>query len=256
MVILTVSGNPQYALKKNELEAFCDAVKSVAGDTHQDLSIVLRIRQIAKGKPTQVYDMVVFGKDHVREKLHVLLSKERELEVHIGTQSFFQPNTTQAEKIYGTALSFASLGENDTVLDLYCGIGMFGMFAALEAKRALGIELSREAAYDATINAQRLGFGNFSVYAGDVASVLRTLPESCPDIVIVDPPRAGLQKAIEQIVLMRPRKLVYVSCNPKTQVEDILQLKTHGWEISAMQAIDQFPHTVHVENIVLLERKR
>ncbi len=253
MVILTVSGNPAFAPKKEQLEAFCAAVKSVATPENKELTIVLSIRQIAPKHPTQVYDMILFGKDHIREKLKVQLTVERELDFHIGPRSFFQPNTFQAQKVYSKALSLASLGENDTVFDLYCGIGVFGMFAALEAKKAVGIEISPDAAYDAKINSQRLGLGNFTVYAGDVGAMLHDFPESRPDVVIVDPPRAGLQKAVEQISLLKPKRLVYVSCNPRTQAEDAYKLKELGWHIRSLQPIDQFPHTPHVENIALFE---
>ena len=252
MVILTVSGNSEYALSRPQLDAFCEKIKMEATPTNADISIVLSIRQIAPKRPTQFFDMILFGKDHIRETLTVQLSKQQNLDFHIGPRSFFQPNTLQAEKIYSKALSLASLNENDTVLDLYCGIGVFGMFAALEVKKAVGIELSRDSAYDATINSQRFGLGNFSVYAGDVVAMLPSISEACPDVVIVDPPRAGLQRAVEQISLLKPKKLVYVSCNPRTQADDVIKLKQAGWQISAIQPVDQFPHTPHVENIVVL----
>jgi 23S rRNA (uracil1939-C5)-methyltransferase len=254
MIMLTVSGVPEWAPKKSSLDSFVERMKSFFTPEEGDLSIVLRVRQIAVGRPTQMFDMILSGKDHVREKLSIEVGEKKlALDFHVGPESFFQPNTGQAQKIYTTALHMASIGEQDVVLDLYCGIGVFGMFAALLARKAIGIELSKDAAYDATINSQRLGLGNFSVHTGDVAAVLGTIQEK-PDVVIVDPPRAGLLKAIDNILLLQPKRLVYVSCNPTTQASDAHILRQHGWRIQKIQPIDQFPHTTHVENCILFER--
>jgi 23S rRNA (uracil1939-C5)-methyltransferase len=261
MVILTVSGNPDYALKKHLLEEFAEQVKNVATPPIGSLSIVLRIRQIAKKMPTQLYEMILFGPDHIRECLEVETKEgvRRSLELHISPQAFFQPNTRQAMKIYSRALQMAYLQPQDIVFDLYCGIGAFGMFSALEVESAIGVELSRDSAYDAKTNAARLGLSNFTIHQGDVATVVAAMKKEGvfkkPTTVIVDPPRAGLMgQAIEEIISLEPSTIVYVSCNPETQATDAQELIRRGWSIRSVQPVDQFPHTSHVENILLLKR--
>ncbi|MDB6082060.1 MAG: rumA1 [Chlamydiia bacterium] len=246
MVILTVSGNPEYAIKQHDLDTFVAAVKEAAVCEH--LSIVLRIQQIAKGVPTQFYEMILFGPDYIREKI-------AGLEFHVSPKAFFQPNTFTAEKLYERALQLAGITEKSIVYDLYCGIGIFGMCAAKKAKEVIGIELSPDSAYDAKTNSQRLGIKNFTIYEGDVAKVLAEKKELLPhpDVVIVDPPRPGLDgKALALVASLQARTIVYVSCNPLTQVDNCKALAEHGYKICYIQPVDQFPHTPHIENIVIL----
>lgn len=211
--------------------------------------------------PTQIYEMILFGPDHLRERVEVETKKGtmRSLELHISPQAFFQPNTHQAMRIYSKALQMADLRADDVLFDLYCGIGVFGMFAALEIHKAVGVELSKDSAYDAKTNAARLGLANVAVHCGDVATVVATMKQEGtferPSTVIVDPPRAGLMpQAIDEILSLDPTKIVYVSCNPQTQVKDAKELLLRGWTIAHVQPVDQFPHTVHVENILLFKR--
>lgn len=263
MILLTVSGNPNFAPKQHHLDDFVAAVRSAATPSSGTLSVVLRIRQIAKGTPTQFYEMILSGPDHIREVLEVepVIGKKHSLEFHISPQAFFQPNTRQAMSIYSRALQLAGLSKDQLVIDLYCGIGIFGMFASLEVRRAVGVELSRESAYDAKTNAARLGLSQFSVHCGDVANVVGAMGKDKeferPSTVIVDPPRSGLTPpALTSIVSLEPDTLIYVSCNPETQVRDAKLLVEAGWEIEAVQPIDQFPHTVHVENILKFVQKK
>lgn len=258
MVILTVSGNPEFALHKNHLESFVKAVREVATPSSGSLSIVLRIRQIAKKMETQIYEMILYGTDYIREKLEVETKQgvKRSLELQISPQAFFQPNTSQAMRIYSQALLMAQLEPDQVVFDLYCGIGVFGMFSALEVRTAVGVEISKDSAYDAKTNASRLGISHFSIQCGDVASVVADMKRQGtfqkPSTVIVDPPRAGLMpSAIEEITSLQPQTIVYVSCNPETQMKDAKALIEKGWSVAAVQPVDQFPHTVHVENIML-----
>jgi 23S rRNA (uracil1939-C5)-methyltransferase len=260
MIILTVSGNPEFAPKKHHLEAFVAAMQEVASPAKGSLSVVLRIRQIAKKMPTQIYEMILYGADHIREMVEVEIKPgtKRTLELHISPQAFFQPNTAQAMKIYSQALQMAHICSDQVVFDLYCGIGVFGMFSALEARAAVGVEISRDSSYDAKTNADRLGIPNFSIQCGDVASVVASMKKEGtferPSTVIVDPPRSGLMSsAIEEIVSLQPQTIVYVSCNPESQVNDAKVFIQKGWTVVAVQPIDQFPHTFHVENIMLLQ---
>ena len=257
MVLLTVSGNPAYALRKEQLTSFVEALQRSAAPAQGTLSIVLRIKQIAKGRPTQFYEMMLHGPDHIREVLTIepIIGKRHTLEVHVGPQSFFQPNTIQAMTIYSRALQLARLSNDHVVADLYCGIGIFGMAASLEARQAIGVELSRESAYDAKTNASRLGLERFSILCGDVADVIRQQNFAKPSTVIVDPPRPGLTpQALSTIVSLEPDTIIYVSCNPETQLRDAKLFVEKGWKADAVQPVDQFPHTVHVENILRLSR--
>ncbi len=249
MVILTVSGRPEYAIVKAQVESFVEAVKALPAET---LSIVLRIHQAIKGQPTQIFEMILSGPDHVRETIH-------DLKFHISPNAFFQPNTLQASKLYERTLSLANLNSSMTLCDLYCGVGVFGMLAAQKVKTVYGIELDHDAAYDARVNAERLGISNFTVRRGDVATVLKEMAleglQLRPEVVLVDPPRAGLgPKAVEEIEALRPSTLMYVSCNPKTQAEDVLLLSEKGFRVTDIQPVDQFPQTPHVENILRLVR--
>lgn len=238
MVILNVSGNPEYALNREQLDGFVKA----AGDA----SVFLRIHQTKKGRPTNFFEMHLAGPDHIVEELHL---KGGKLSFKISPSSFFQPNTLQAEKLYDTALSF--LDETDLVYDLYCGTGTLAMGASKRARHVVGVELSPEAVIDAEENALRNQVKNVTFHQGDVGQVLSKLNQR-PDVVLVDPPRAGLDPlALQNLKNLMPRKIIYISCNPLTQAANIREL---GYQIKKLQPVDQFPHTYHIENVALLER--
>ncbi len=253
MAVLNVSGNPEFAPNRRQLETFAEAVKS-AFPGPENISIFLRIHQTKKGRPTQFYEMNLSGPDHIVEELHL---KDRILSFKISPISFFQPNTLQAEKLYDTALGM--LQEGTIVYDLYCGTGTLGMGASRFAKQVIGIELSPEAVIDAKENLVRNGIGNVEIHQGDVGQVMTGLMSSPdfkrPDGVIVDPPRAGLDPlALQHLKTLFPKKIVYISCNPLTQKENVKELLKSGYQIKRLQPIDQFPHTYHIENVCLLER--
>lgn len=244
MVVLNVSGNAEFALHRAQLDSFVAAVQG------QGRSVFLRIHQTKKGRPTQFFEMHLNGKDHIVEELHL---KGGKLSFKISPISFFQPNTLQAEKLYDAALSF--LGESEVVYDLYCGTGTLAMGASQKAKRVIGIEISPEAVLDAEENGLRNGIGNVKFYQGDVGQVLSQLKEPRPDVVLVDPPRAGLDPlALHHLKGLLPKKIIYISCNPLTQASNIEELRQVGYQIRRLQPVDQFPHTYHIENIAVLER--
>lgn len=249
MAVLNVSGNPDYAPPREQLERFVEAV----GD---GMGIFIRIHQTKKGTPTRFYEMHLAGLDHVEEELRL---KCGSLRFKISPASFFQPNTLQAEKLYDAAMDLLGAG-NRLVYDLYCGTGTLGMSAARISERVVGIELSPEAVLDAEENAKKNSLSNISFYQGDAAKILTRLMATDgferPDCVIVDPPRAGLgELALHQIQALLPKKILYVSCNPETQAEDVRFLIKAGYRLIALQAVDQFPHTAHVENLALLQRE-
>lgn len=274
MVILTVSGVPEYAPKKEQLDAFCDAVHTAVGP---DVHIILRIHQAIKGQPTQFFEMTLRGKDHIVEKISIpSLLGDKVLDAYISPKAFFQPNTFQAMRLYETALAMAQLEPHMTFWDLFCGIGVFGMVAAHKVRKVLAVELDPDAAYDAKVNAERFGLDNFTVICGDVGEALKEVSKKSQeksseksqgdhshledyshcDVALIDPPRAGLgMTAIQQILELKPACLIYVSCNPVTQVADLHHLIEGEYSIEEVAPIDQFPHTLHVENIVRLKRR-
>lgn len=247
MAILNVSGNPEYALNRAQLDAFVQAV--TAHD--ENMSVFLRIHQTKKGKPTQFFEMHLSGPDHIIEELRL---KSKTLSFKISPISFFQPNTLSAEILYDTAISL--LPESRVVFDLYCGTGSLGMAASAKAKQVIGVELSPEAVIDAQENLKRNGIENMQVIQGDVGKVITGLlaGPTRPDAVIVDPPRAGLDAlALHHLKTLRPKTIIYISCNPLTQAENALELIKAGYTLKKLQPIDQFPHTYHIENIAYLE---
>jgi 23S rRNA (uracil1939-C5)-methyltransferase len=253
MVMLTVSGNPTFALKKSQIQSFVSAIKEVFEDEH--LSIFLQIHQIAKGRPTQFFEMPLSGPDHITEKLEVSLRRGTyQFDCKISPTSFFQPNTLQAERLYSEGLKMLSL-EGARVLDLYCGSGLLGLAAAKEAKEVVGIELNHHAVFDAGWNKEVNGVENFSIHRGDVGQVLEEKAFFSPDCVIVDPPRMGLDdKALSHVLKLSPKELLYISCNPKTQAQNAEVLAAAGYRLEILQPVDQFPHTPHIENIALFKK--
>jgi 23S rRNA (uracil1939-C5)-methyltransferase len=249
MVMLTVSGNPDFALTKPQIEGFTQVVKGMIPEA----SIFLRIQQIAKGSPTQFFEIHLSGPDHIQERLHI---DDAVLTFKISPSSFFQPNTLQAEKLYSRALQMAGMQPQAHVLDLYCGTGTLGMAFALRAGRVTGVELNPYAVFDAQANAQLNQMGNIEILRGDVGALLPQLvSEAPPDLVVLDPPRSGLDPAaLKHLIALAPEKILYISCNPNTQAENIRVLAEAGYQLLELQPVDQFPHTVHIENIALLRR--
>ncbi|NGX27242.1 MAG: 23S rRNA (uracil-C(5))-methyltransferase RlmCD [Chlamydiae bacterium] len=253
MVMLTVSGNPDFALKKSQIESFTKCIQETTSDEH--LSIFLQIQQIAKGRPTQFFEMPLAGPDHITERLHIDLGgKSHCFDCKISPTSFFQPNTIQAQKLYSAGLQMLGL-KNATVLDLYCGGAILGLSAAKLAKEVIGIELNHHSVFDAKWNQEVNNVKNFSIHQGDVGEVLKQLDLESPDIVIVDPPRAGLdEKALSHLTKLAPKEILYISCNPKTQAANIAELAKVGYFLKILQPVDQFPHTPHIENIAYLQK--
>lgn len=261
LVMLTVSANPSYALSRSIIDQFVSVVLHALKDSPANITISLRIRQACKNIPTSYYEMILHGNDYMKETISVNIvpEEQRSLEFHISPQAFFQPNTLQARKIYEIGLRKADLSAQDVVFDLYCGIGVFGMLAASYVQASYGIEISPDSAYDAKTNSERLGIKNFFIKTGDVGTIAssckKEIDKNAPIVAIVDPPRAGLtRRGIVQLQEIAPHKIVYVSCNPRTQAEDVAELLRCGWKIRSVTPIDQFPQTYHIENIVSLCR--
>lgn len=201
-------------------------------------------------------DVVCYhGKDHIMEQMDSFDSAQPPLQYKINPKSFYQTNSRQAQRLYSFVAEFADLKGDETVYDLYTGTGTIAHFVAKKCKKVVGIEYVEEAIADARINADINHHDNTIFYAGDMAKVLTSEfihENGHPDIVITDPPRAGMHESvIRQLIETKPRKIVYVSCNPATQARD-LALLSSTFTVGRIQPVDMFPHTQHVENIVEL----
>ena len=181
-----------------------------------------------------------------------------DLKFKVGPKSFYQTNTDQAYHLYCVARSFAQLTGGELVYDLYTGTGTIANFVAHQAKQVIGIEYVPEAIEDAKENSHVNGINNTLFYAGDMKDILTDdfiQGHGQPDVIITDPPRAGMHADVVKVILnASPKRIVYVSCNPATQARD-LQLMDTDYKVAAVQPVDMFPHTPHVENVVLLERR-
>nr|MBP6732066.1 23S rRNA (uracil(1939)-C(5))-methyltransferase RlmD [Chitinophagales bacterium] len=201
-----------------------------------------------------IYDLepVVYkGKDHIIEQLG-------DYKFKIGTKSFFQTNSLQAKVLYDVTKEFAALKPDDVVYDLYTGVGSIALYVSGGCKKVVGIEQIEPAIADAKINAQLNNVSNCSFYAGDVRMVFNPdfiATNGRPDVVITDPPRAGMHEDVVKTLLeLAAPKIVYVSCNAATQARD-LQLLSEKYEVTRVQPVDMFPHTTHIENVALLVLK-
>ena len=190
------------------------------------------------------------GRDHIYEEMDGLRFK-------IGGKSFFQTNSLQARTLYNVVRDFAELKPEDVVYDLYTGTGTIALYVARSCARVVGVEYVEEAIADARINAEVNNINNSTFYAGDMKDVLNQdfiQRNGTPDVIILDPPRAGIHPDVAQTILnAAPRRIVYVSCNPATQARD-LALLNEKYRITRVQPVDMFPHTQHVENVVRLEK--
>jgi len=206
-----------------------------------------------KGNDT-IYDLEVIlykGKDHIVEEMEGLKFK-------INAKSFYQTNSLQAYELYKIARNFANLQGDELVYDLYTGTGTIAQFIAKQVKKVIGVESVPEAIADAKVNAKNNKIDNVEFYVGDMKAVFTDdflVKHGKPDLIITDPPRVGMhQKVVEQILKIAPDKIVYVSCNSATQARD-LALMAAQYKIVKTQAVDMFPQTHHVENVVLLAKK-
>jgi 23S rRNA (uracil1939-C5)-methyltransferase len=180
------------------------------------------------------------------------------LSISISGEAFFQTNTEMAERLYALAIEYAELKGYERVYDLYCGIGTIGLLMAPRAAELWGLEIVEDAIADAIGNARRNEIDNVRFFAGDVRVALRDLVEKAgrPDVLVVDPPRAGLsQKVVRRIIEAAPKRIVYVSCNPTTLAPNAAQLVEAGYELTKVRPVDMFPQTPHIECVAQLERR-
>ena len=196
-------------------------------------------------------NIVVYGDGKINDYIGDLVFE-------ISPLSFFQVNPLQTEVLYNKALEYADLQENDTVFDIYCGIGTISLFLAQKAKKVYGIEIVEDAIKDAKINAHLNKLDNTEFYAGKAEEVVPKMYKDGKkaNVVVVDPPRKGCdEKVLDTIVSMEPDKVVYVSCNPSTLARDLAYLDERGYKCVEVQPVDMFPHTMHVESVAKIIKK-
>ncbi len=188
-----------------------------------------------------------------------LVEKMEDITYRIGPKSFYQTNSLQAYRLYSVVRDFADLKGDEILYDLYTGTGTIALFLARKARKVIGVEYVEEAVADARINSKDNGIDNAEFFAGDMKDVLDDgfiKKHGKPDVIVLDPPRAGIHPSVAQVILKAsPDRMVYVSCNPASQARD-LEILCKDYTITKVQPVDMFPHTQHVENVVLLERKK
>jgi 23S rRNA (uracil1939-C5)-methyltransferase len=229
-----------------------EAVLSNLSDKFPQISSLLYIINEKANDTITDRDVFVYkGSDFIYEEMEGLRFK-------IGPKSFYQTNSEQAYELYKIARKFAGLQGNELVYDLYTGTGTIANFVARNCKQVIGIEYVPEAIEDAKNNSEVNGLTNTLFFAGDMKDILNEqfIEEyGRPDVIITDPPRAGMHDdVIKAILFASPKRIVYVSCNPATQARD-LSLLDEQYKLTAVQPVDMFPHTHHVENVVLLEKR-
>ena len=221
-------------------------------DTFPEITALLYVDNQKMNDTYNDLDLQVFkGNDHIFEAMDGLKFK-------VGAKSFYQTNTEQAFRLYSVVRDFAGLTGGELVYDLYTGTGTIANFVSRYARKVVGIEYVPEAIEDAKVNSEINGISNTDFYAGDMKDILTDdfiAEHGRPDIIITDPPRAGMHPDVVQtIIRTAPKRIVYVSCNPATQARDLAMLDQY-YKVEAVQPVDMFPHTPHVENVVLLNKR-
>lgn len=243
MVILT--------FYRNDEENIQNLLKAIADKFPEITSLMYVVNEKANDTISDLDINLYKGNDHIYEQMEDLTFK-------IGPKSFYQTNSEQAYLLYSETRRLANLSGNEIVYDLYTGTGTIANFIAKRAKKVIGIEYVPEAIEDAKVNSINNKIDNTLFFAGDMKDVLNNdfiIKHGAPDIIITDPPRAGMHADVVNVILdVAPKRIVYVSCNSATQARDIKMLDVK-YEVKAVQPVDMFPHTHHVENIVLLEKK-
>ena len=246
MVCLVVNGS-----KKNlkNLDKLVDSLTEIKGMT----SICVNINKEKTNRILGSRIEEVYGKPYIYDYIG-------NVKYQIGPLSFFQVNPTQTKVLYEKAMEYADLKGEETVWDLYCGIGTISLFLAQRAKKVYGVEIVKEAIDDAKLNAKMNGFDNAEFFVGKAEEVLPREYEKngvYADTIVVDPPRKGCDgKLLETMVKMAPKRIVYVSCDPATLARDLKVLSGKGYEVEKVCAVDQFSHSSHVETVVRLRKSK
>lgn len=244
IMVVLVGADPRFPMKNKFTAAFLEK--------HPDITTV--IFNINPGRTNLVLgkrEEVLFGNGYIEDILCGCVFR-------ISSRSFYQINPIQTEKLYNKAMELAQLGENTSVIDAYCGIGTIGLVAAKTAGSVIGVELNPDAVRDAAANAAANGAKNAKFFCGDAGDFMEELADEGEktDVVFMDPPRAGsTRKFIDSVVKMAPERVVYISCNPETLARDLEYFSRKKYAVKKICPYDMFPHTNHIETVVLMARK-
>lgn len=243
IMVVLVTASPVFPSKNNFVKAL--------RQKHPEITTIV---QNINGRGTSAVlgkqEQVLYGKGYIEDSL-------MGLKFRISARSFYQINPVQTEVLYGKALELAGLKGKETVIDAYCGIGTIGLIASRQAQQVIGVEVNRDAVKDAIVNMRRNSIQNARFYHADAGQFLTDMANDgqSADVVFLDPPRAGSDQAfLSSLVTLSPARIVYISCNPETQRRDLLFLTQRGYQVRAIQPVDMFPHTNHIECCVLLQK--
>ena len=243
IMVILVAVSPIFPSKNN-------FVKALRKEHPEISTVVLNVNDKYTSMILGEKEQILYGKGYIEDKLCGKTFR-------ISPKSFYQVNPQQTEKLYKLAISFAGLTGNERVLDAYCGTGTIGILASDFAKEVIGVELNKDAVRDAIINAKRNAVKNIRFYQNDSGKFMVQMAENKTrvDVVFMDPPRSGSDEAfLKSLVILRPEKVVYVSCNPETLARDLKYLVKRGYAVKRIVPVDMFPQTEHVEVVTCLQR--
>ena len=243
VMVVLVSAKPSFPSAKHFVAALLEKHPEIT-------TILLNHNPYATNLVLGQNERVLYGKGTIEDTLCGKVFR-------ISARSFYQINPMQTERLYQTAIDFADLHGTETVIDAYCGIGTIGIAAADKAGSVIGVELNRDAVRDAIFNCKRNQIRNARFYCADAGDFITAMAQEgeTADVLFLDPPRAGSSpEFLRAAVLLAPKRIVYISCNPETQARDLEMLTKHGYAVRTIQPVDMFPHTIHVECVVLLSR--
>ena len=246
MIVISANGR-----KLSKAEKLIEKLISMENSGFSVKSIMLNVNKQKNNLVLGEENITLYGNDYISDTLCGVTYK-------ISPNSFFQVNPVQTEILYNKAMEFADLKGNETVIDLYCGIGTISLMAAKYAKSVIGVEIVEQAIKDAEKNAEANGIKNAEFIAGSAETIASQLADSGKkaDVIFIDPPRKGSDETtLDCIAKMAPEKIVYVSCNPATLARDLSYLKSKGYETKKVQPVDMFPNTSHVETVALLRKE-
>ena len=244
IMVVLVTGTPMFPGKNAFVQALLEKFPEIT-------TVIQNINRDRTSMVLGNAEKVLYGKGYIEDVLCGCTFR-------ISAKSFYQINPVQTEVLYGKAVEFAELNGTETVIDAYCGIGTIGIIASKQAKEVVGVELNKDAVRDAKTNAQRNSIDNIRFYCADAGEFMTAMAEDGEkaDVVFMDPPRAGSDiPFLKSVVTLSPEKIVYISCNPETQARDLQYLTRNGYKVRKIQPVDMFPHTQHVETVVLLVRQ-
>ena len=245
VMVVLVTGTPVFPAKNNFLRALLKLHPEIT-------TVVQNVNDRFTSMLLGPNEKALYGPGYITDVLCGL-------KFRISAKSFYQINPVQTEVLYGKAMEFAALTGSETVIDAYCGIGTIGMIAAKTAGQVLGVEVNRDAVRDAISNAKLNGMQNIRFICADAGEFMIDMAENrepC-DVLLMDPPRAGSdQTFLSSAVTLAPKRIVYVSCNPETLARDLTFLSKRGYRVQKIQPVDMFPHTNHVETVVLLSQQK